>query len=178
MLSRRVVILLLLPAQLIAQSTPHRLSLLAGFGFQNGEDNYGPGLHFGGRIIPYRASRLELRFELDYATFGQMGTQVSAPVPGPCPAPGCPSATGDRIKVLGTNADLALLRSSGFSWSMGIGLYHYFETPHDGPYSVAGWNVGFTTPMRRSFYFDMRYHILVNPRTMLSALLLSLGIGL
>lgn len=175
MLRRLAMLLLMLPADLSAQSIPERpVSLLAAFGLEYGEAEYGPGLGVGARFAAYRGSWLAIRLDLSYDAFGRVGTYATF-----CPVPGCPSSTGDRVKILSGGAHLAFLRHSGFAWTAGTGVYHLFETPYDGSYTRPGWNFGFTTSMDRSVYFDMRYHGLIGPRrTTRGFTLFALGIRL
>lgn len=170
---RRFVGLLLLvsPAVLTAQS--HRVSLLSGFGIEDGEPDFRLGYQVGGRITAFATSRVALRLDLYYATIGR--TFRESP---PCQTP-CPAGTGDRIKALGASSHVAFLRHNGFAWTIGGGVLHLIASSQGGSYTRPAWTLGFTTSMNRRLYFDWHYHGMIGRRMGTRGFtLLSLGIGL
>jgi len=173
---RRLLLLsmLALPLPLGAQSPARRpLAILGGVGLQFGEENYGPGVHLGGRFTAYARSWFAVRIDASYDTFGTIGTYNVAPCPGSCAIP-----TGDRIKMLSTNASIRLGAPSNPAWVLGFGVYGAVETPSDGSYVRPGWNVGFTTSMNPPVFFEMRLHGLLGQQNTRSFAVLALGVWL
>ncbi len=168
-----ILILALSPVALASQSVPRPpLAFFTGFGIENGEPHYAPGLLFGARFAPYVGTRFGVRFDLAYQAFGSFGTYVTS-----CPVGGCTAGTGDRVKIFSASSHLAIFRRSGFAWTAGVGLYGIVESPHDGSYTRPGWNFGFSAPFGRAMFFEARYHGLVGRQTTRGFTSASLGIG-
>lgn len=144
--------LLLAPAVAVGQS------VIGGFGFERGEAHYGPGLHLGTRLTPYERRQFALRADLSYAVFPRWGVEATI-----CANP-CRPRTGETLKVVGAGATAAFILGGGFAWSAGADIYRFIETANDGSYARPAWNAGFTGPLTRRLYFDMRYHGLIGPR--------------
>jgi hypothetical protein len=167
---RRLVALLVLalsPVALASQS-----AVFAGFGIENGEPEYAPGLQLGGRFSPYVGAHFGVRVDLAFQTFVRVGTYATS-----CPFGGCVQRTGDAVKIFSANSHLAIFRRSGFAWTAGVGLYGIIESPHDGAYTRPGWNVGFSAPLGRAMFFEARYHGLVGRQTTRGFTSASLGVG-
>ena len=168
-----LLVLALSPVALASQSRPPRpFAFFGGFGIENGEPEYAPGLLFGARFAPYVGTRFGVRFDLAYQAFGRFGTHVTS-----CPVGGCTAGTGDRVKIFSASSHLAIFRRSGFAWTAGVGLYGIIESPHDGSYTRPGWNVGFSAPFGHAMFFEARYHGLVGRQTTRGFTSVSLGVG-
>src|SRR4051812_9313283 len=157
-----IIMLALVPAVAAQSGSHHTVSLLGGFGFENGDREHSIGLHFGGRVEPFTKSWLAIRLDLAYSIFPQFGA-YTVYAPAEC-LPPCASTSHDQIALLGANAHMAFLKHSGFAWTVGTGVYHLFTKPHDASYTRLGWTLGLTTSMERSLFFDMRYQGLLGPR--------------
>ena len=172
------IALLLFPAALAAQSTHQRpIALLLGVGLEAGEDDYGPGVQVGARFMAYTRASFDLRIDATYQSFGQGGTHLVSQQTTPCPGP-CPTATGDRMKILSLNASAAWHAAGWPGLVAGVGMYGALETPQDGRYARPGWSLGFTSSTSRRAFFEMRYHGIAGAQVTEGFTILTVGIRL
>lgn len=141
------------------------------FGFFGGVSiepagNTGLGLQFGGLVNVGLTSRLGVQFDATLQTFRNASGIVYTPCPPPSVGPPFCSATRRYAPLTVASTTANIRYSAGaFHWLGGIGVYDVAESPTDGSYTRAGWNLGGGFRLNRSLFLDIRYHQLIQPKT-------------
>jgi hypothetical protein len=177
-----IAIALGLPVTSAAAQDPARkgLGFFSGVTLERGEPHSGVGLELGGALAVGLTSRLGIQFDATYHTFPRSGG-VTYYNP-PCLPPGCGTIATSRpsltIATTSVGVRYAEQRSAGaaFYWVAGLGFYDVLQSPTDGSYTRAGWNVGGGFRLGRSLFLDVRYHQLIQPRTTRSLVPVSFGV--
>jgi hypothetical protein len=117
-----------------------------------------------------------MQFDATLQTFRHASGIVYAPCPPPSAGPPVCGATRKYAPITVASATANIKYSArAFHWLAGIGLYDVAQSPTDGSYARAGWNLGGGFRLGHRAFLDVRYHQLIRPKTTKSLVPVTFG---
>ena len=159
------------------QPASGRFAFFSGVSIERGHRHNGLGLQVGGLVNVGLAPRLGMQLDVTLQTFRQAGGLVYSPCPPPSVGPPTCGAWTKYAPLTVASATANIKYSGGsFHWLAGVGVYDVAQSPTDGSYARAGWNLGGGFRLGHRAFLDVRYHQLIRPETSRSFVPITFGV--